>query len=128
MRLLWIPYFRWLVAHPDETVFYHRFRDASFFPAFDRQRDISYFASFIQTVTAFQTAQPGLAALPPDLLWLHILTTTVMYAKYVAEGVLPTAETEERVFRLLFSGLAGYLAPTEYAKNNRQNAVDIENQ
>ena len=24
-----------------------------------------------------------------DLLWLHILTSTVMYAKYVAEGVLP---------------------------------------
>ena len=32
VRSLWQPYYRFWVAHPDETVFYHRFRDSSFFP------------------------------------------------------------------------------------------------
>ena len=31
---LWLPYFRFWVAHPDETVFYHRFRDSAAFPRF----------------------------------------------------------------------------------------------
>lgn len=45
-----------------------------------------------------------------DLLWLHILTSTVMYAKYVVEGTLPNnQETEETIFQLLATGLSGYL-------------------
>ena len=32
VRALWIPYFRFWTSHPDETVFYHRFRDSTFFP------------------------------------------------------------------------------------------------
>ena len=31
VKSLWLPYFRFWVAHPDETVFYHRFRDSTFF-------------------------------------------------------------------------------------------------
>ena len=29
VKKLWQPYFRFWVAHPDETVFYHRFRDST---------------------------------------------------------------------------------------------------
>ena len=29
VKSLWLPYFRFWVAHPDETVFYHRFRDSA---------------------------------------------------------------------------------------------------
>ena len=28
VKSLWLPYFRFWVAHPDETIFYHRFRDS----------------------------------------------------------------------------------------------------
>ena len=46
-----------------------------------------------------------------DLLWLHVLTGTVMYAKYVVEGVIPNnQETEETVFQFLTEGLSGYLS------------------
>ena len=46
------------------------------------------------------------------MLWLHVLTSTIMYAKYVAEGILPNdRETEETVFQLLTTGLSGYLTP-----------------
>ena len=31
VKSLWLPYFRFWVAHPDETIFYHRFRDSAFF-------------------------------------------------------------------------------------------------
>ena len=107
---LWLPYFRFWTAHPDETVFYHRFRDSSFFPKYDKSRDVAYFGTFIGMVRAFKKVFPSLDQINQDLLWLHVLTSTVMYAKYVVEGVLPNnEETEETVFRLLTTGLSGYL-------------------
>ena len=112
VKSLWLPYFRFWVAHPDETIFYHRIRDSAFFPEYDRTRDISYFGSFVCMVQAFQQVFPGIRQINQDLLWLHVLTTTVLYAKYVAEGVLRAdQETEETVFQLLATGLSGYLRP-----------------
>jgi hypothetical protein len=63
-------------------------------------------------VRAFRGAFPGLKRINQDMLWLHVLTSTIMYAKYVAEGILPNdRETEETVFQLLTTGLSGYLTP-----------------
>lgn len=109
-RALWQPYFRFWTVHPDETVFYHRFRDSELFPAFNRQRDVSYFHTFVEEVDEFMDAYPSLRSINADLLWFHILNGTVMYAKYVVEGVLPnTEETEDSIFRLLSTGMSGYL-------------------
>ena len=119
VKKLWLPYFRFWVAHPDETVFYHRFRDSAFFPKYDRNRDVGYFSVFIGMVRSFKEVFPGLDRMNQDLLWLHILTSTVMYAKYVAEGVLPAnQETEDTVFQLLTCGLSAYLKP-EKAQRKR---------
>lgn len=109
---LWLPYFRFWTSHPDETVFYHRFRDSAFFPQYDRERDVTYFNTFIGMVNVFKKAFPRLNQINQDLLWLHVLTSTVLYAKYVVEGILPNdQETEDAVFRLLITGLSGYLKP-----------------
>ena len=117
VKSLWLPYFRFWVAHPDETVFYHRIRDSAFFPEYDRTRDISYFGSFVCMVQAFQQVFPGIRQINQDLLWLHVLTSTVMYAKYVVEGILPNdQETEDTVFQLLTTGLSGYLKPKRSKK------------
>lgn len=114
VKKLWQPYFRFWVAHPDETVFYHRFRDSASFPKYDRSRDSSYFSTFAGMVRLFMKVFPGLRHMNQELLWLHILTSTVMYAKYVAEGVLANnLETEDTIFQLLASGLSGYLKPKE---------------
>jgi len=46
----------------------------------------------------------------PEILWLYLLTGTVLYAKYVVEGVLPDPEaTAEAVFKLLTAGIISYL-------------------
>lgn len=109
---LWLPYFRFWTSHPDETVFYYRFRDSTFFPQYDKSRNAAYFKTFGGMVSAFMRVFPGLKRMNQDLLWLHVLTSTVMYAKYVVEGVLPNdAETEETIFQLLTTGLSGYLTP-----------------
>lgn len=112
VRGLWQPYYRFWVAHPDETVFYHRFRDSSFFPKYDKSRDTSYFSTFGNMVRAFMNTFPSLRRINQDVLWLHVLTSTVMYAKYVVEGLLPdNQETEDTVFQFLTVGLSGYLKP-----------------
>lgn len=112
VRSLWLPYFRFWASRPDETVFYHRFRDSTFFPAYDKSRDVTYFKTFIGMVGAFKRAFPSLDRMNQDLLWIHVLVSTVMYAKYVVEGLLPdNQETEDTIFRLLATGLSGYLKP-----------------
>jgi len=115
VKNLWLPYFRFWTSHPDETVFYHRFRDSMFFPAYDGSRDTSYFRAFSQMARTFMYTFPSLHRLNRNLLWIHVLTTTVLYAKYVVEGVLPNnEETEETVFRLLSTGLSSYLMPDKH--------------
>lgn len=112
VKRLWLPYFRFWTSHPDETIFYHRFRDSAFFPQYDKSRDVAYFKMFIGMVQAFKKVFPRLNKINQDLLWLHVLTSTVMYAKYVVEGTLPNnQETEDTVFELLATGLSGYLKP-----------------
>lgn len=107
VKSLWMPYFRFWVMHPDETVFYHRFRDSAFFPAYNKSRDVSHFNTFAGMVQAFQNVFPKLKQINQDLLWLHILTSTVMYAKYTVEGTLPDdEETEDAIFQLLSFGLS----------------------
>lgn len=121
VKKLWLPYFRFWVAHPDETVFYHRFRDSAFFPKYDKSRDVGYFQTFIGMVQLFKKIFPDLNRINQDLLWLHVLTSTVMYAKYVVEGTLPNdQETEDTVFRLLSTGLSGYLKPEKSAKRKQK--------
>lgn len=110
VKSLWLPYFRYWTSHPDETVFYHRFRDSAFFPKYDKTRDFTYFNTFIRMVHLFKKVFPALDKINQDLLWLHVLTSTVLYAKYVVEGILPNSqETEDTVFQLLTTGLSGYL-------------------
>lgn len=112
IKSLWLPYFRFWTSHPDETAFYHRFRDSTFFPKYDKSRDVTYFKTFIEMVRAFKKTFPSLDRINQDLLWLHVLTSTVMYAKYVVEGTLPNnQETEDTIFQLLTTGLSGYLKP-----------------
>lgn len=118
---LWLPYFRFWTSRPDETVFYHRFRDSAFFPKYDKSRDVTYFKTFIGMVHAFKKVFPSLDQINQDLLWLHVLTSTVMYAKYVVEGILPNnQETEDTVFQLLTTGLSGYLKPNKPKKARRK--------
>lgn len=112
VKCLWVPYYRFWTAHPDETVFYYRFRDSAAFPQYYKSQDTSYFQSFADKVHLFMEAFPSLRQVSQDVLWLHVLTCTLMYAKAVVEGLLPnTRETEETVFRFLAVGLAGYLRP-----------------
>lgn len=121
IKSLWLPYFRFWTSHPDETVFYHRFRDSTFFPKYDKNRDVSYFKTFIGMVHIFKKVFPSLDKMNQDLLWLHVLTSTVMYAKYVVEGTLPNnQETEDTVFQLLTTGLSGYLKPDKPKKIRRK--------
>ena len=118
---LWLPYFRFWTSHPDETVFYHRFRDSVCFPQYDKSRDAAYFKTFVKMVRAFMKTFPGLHHMNQDLLWLHVLTSTVMYAKYVVQGTLPNnQETEDTVFRLLTTGLSGYLRPDRSRESGRE--------
>lgn len=121
VKTLWLPYFRFWTSRPDETVFYYRFRDSAAFPSYDRSRDVTYFGTFIGMVRIFKKVFPSLDRINQDLLWLHVLTSTLLYAKYVVEGILPNnEETEETVFQLLTTGLSGYLKPEKPSRLSRK--------
>lgn len=110
IKAMWLPYFHFWTAHPDEAIFYFRFRDSARFPAFDKQRDISYFKNFGGLVHLFMERFPRLRQLNPDILWNYVLTFSLVFAKYVIEGILPNnKDTEDNAFQLLVTGLSGYL-------------------
>lgn len=99
--------------------------DSAFFPKYDKICDVTCFNTFIGMAHAFQMVFPKLKQINQDLLWLHILTSTVMYAKYVAEGVLTDdPDTEETIFRLLTVGLSGYPEP-EVSENEPLFCIQI---
>lgn len=111
VRRLWTAYYRWLIAHPDETVFYHRYRESPGFPEIQRSQDFSYFESFILILQLFQERYHIYDHVDQQVLWLHVLNGTVNYCKYVVEGVLPdTQQTEDSIFRLMMDGLSGLFA------------------
>ncbi|MCI8304887.1 MAG: TetR/AcrR family transcriptional regulator [Lawsonibacter sp.] len=110
---MWTAYWRWFMDHPDETVFYHLFRDWSGFPEYERRRDTSHFASYIQSIKLIAAQCPNLCSIPVDLFCLYVLNMTIMSAKLVAQGTLENSkETESAVFALIMHGLAGLLAGT----------------
>lgn len=111
LRRHWTRYFRFLVDHPVETLFYVRYRGGSRFAAYDKTRDISHFADFMGIVKAFDRQYHVFEGVPSDLVWLHLLTTTLMYARYVVEGILPRdAATQERIFQIEMNGLRSLMA------------------
>lgn len=67
VKALWVPYFRFWTSRPDETVFYHRFRDSTFFPQYDKSRDVTYFKTFIGMVDVFKKVFPSLDKINRDL-------------------------------------------------------------
>lgn len=110
LRTVWSAFWRWLADHPDETIFYHNYRDWSGFAEYDMNRDVSHFEPFVRQLRILRQRYPGLCAVPRVILWLYVLEGTVMYAKYVAQGLIQdTPETEDAVFRLLMGGVEGLM-------------------
>lgn len=108
LKNVWKNYWRWLVDHPDETMFFHLYRNWPGFPQYDMVRDISHFEPFTSIIQNFQTQHPAMNSMPPIYLWLHWIDGTVMYAKYVAQGLFSdTPEMEDFVLKLLSSGFKG---------------------
>ncbi len=116
-RSLWRPFFRFWVDRPDETVFYHRFRNSSLFSAPDGESRGGRLGAFEGAARIFRSRCPGLDGPNRDLLWLHVLTSTVTMANYVVEGALSDSpETETDAFRLLLYGSSFCLAPAAAVK------------
>lgn len=110
VRMLWLPYFRFWTARPDETVFYYNYRNTPGFRSFDRKSETGNFQSMADVFEWIRDTFPGLRSMNRTTLFIHMLSATVMYAKCVVEGILPDSEkTEDEIFRLLMTGLSGFL-------------------
>lgn len=109
-RELWLPYFRFWTARPDETVFYYNYRNAPGFRSFDRKYDTSIFRTSCSIYEQLKEIFPGLRRLNQTTLFIHMFSATIMYAKCVVEEILPDNEqTEDDIFCLLMNGLSGFL-------------------
>lgn len=100
---LWLILYRWLIAHPDETVFYYQYVNEPFFHEYDKGRTGRYFSSF----GLFQSFMPEMCEdnAELDLLRFFSVNVTLLCAKGVVDGVLPdTPETERNIFKIKFNG------------------------
>jgi AcrR family transcriptional regulator len=108
---LWLPYFEWFVAHPNETVFYQMFREDPSFNAYNKSRDVSHFTNFFEILKAFKKAYPQSARnMKNNIAWIHLLNGTLTYARNVNDRNLPfTDQTETDVFAFLMYGLSNII-------------------
>lgn len=110
IRQLWTPFYQWLVTHPDETVFYYRYRDSPKFLEFGKGWDTPCFALFLRLVAPYEKCCHVSERISYKFLWIHVLMATVLYAKYVVEGLLPNGvDTREKIFQMLTYGLQNIL-------------------
>lgn len=110
IRRVWTGYYRYLVEHPDETVFYIRYRSTVSFAEYDRMRDRSHYRALLETARLFDGQYHIFSRIQPELLWFHFLTNTAAWAKHVVEGLLPNdAQTQESIFQLELRGLCGMM-------------------
>ena len=73
-------------------------RDSVSFLKNDRDKDVTDFKTFIGMIHVFKRTFPRLNQINQDLLWLLILTSTVMSVNDVAEGVFSIRETKPPYF------------------------------
>lgn len=110
VRRVWACCYRYLVAHPDETVFYIRYRKNARFPEYDEARDHAHYAGLLEFARVFGGLYHISDRIRPELLWVRLIEDTANYARFVAQGRLPNdAATRESVFQLVLEGLQGEL-------------------
>lgn len=110
VRMIWRSYFRFWTARPDETIFYFIYRNAPGFRCIDRKCDTISFPASANVFERIKDTFPGIQKMDQTILFLHVFSITVMYAKCVVEGILPNNEqTENEIFRLLMTGLSGFM-------------------
>jgi AcrR family transcriptional regulator len=107
---LWLILYRWLIAHPDETVFYYQYVNEPFFHEYEKGRAERAGSSF----GLFQSFSPEMCGdnAELELLRFFSVNVTLLCAKAVVDGVLPdTPETERNIFKIKFNGEKSLLLP-----------------
>ncbi len=110
--ILWSTYFKWLISHKEETLFYFAYRMAAFFPQYERTREAPWFGDFVAIFSIFDKEYELYKKISPSVLWTHILTVTQLYAKLAIEGSVPSDDAAiQSIFKMLMSGLGGFFKP-----------------
>ncbi len=108
--LLWSQYFKWLIAHKEETLFYFAYRTASGFQEFEKTRKAPWFEDFVAIFYAFDGEYNLQERVSPTILWTQVLTVTQLYAKLVIEGALPSDDaTISTIFKIQMGSICELL-------------------
>lgn len=95
----WSKLYRWMLLHPDETVFFHRYCDRPDMKP-DTLRSCSCFHAFC---AAADGVVPSFSEDRAMLSWLHVVLGTVRYAGYTIQGILPDKDAmQTRIFSIIF--------------------------
>jgi AcrR family transcriptional regulator len=98
----WRVWYRWLLDHPDETIFYHQYINEPFYASYEKDRSQHAATRYYQHVPS------GLMrdGLNTRLFLFVSVNTTLMYARGVIEGAIPNTEDVERsIFEAKYHGL-----------------------
>ncbi len=108
--LLWTQYFKWLISHKEETLFYFAYRTTPFFQEFEKTRKAPWFEDFVAIFYAFDGEYGLYEKISPTILWTQVLTVTQLYAKLVIEGAIPSDEaTIQSIFKIQMGSICEML-------------------
>lgn len=92
IRFLLERYLDFLIAHPDETLFYFRFRTSPRYTEQVQDHQFEYFQGFLGIVNMADAQLGFLARIPWDVLWVYVLDTTLSFASRVITGGIDNSE------------------------------------
>lgn len=109
LRCMWAIFYRYLITHPDETIFYYNYMSSKTFLNDIGIEEISSFKSFSRIIKLYRDYSPEVGDADDNILYLHLLIGTVMYAHSVAVGVIKdTKFAEQVILSMIEAGLNKY--------------------
>lgn len=109
LRCMWAIFYRYLITHPDETIFYYNYMSSKTFLNDIGIEEISSFKSFSRIIKLYRDYSPEVGDADDNILYLHLLIGTVMYAHSVAVGIIKdTKFAEQVILSMIEAGLNKY--------------------
>lgn len=97
LRCMWAIFYRYLITHPNETIFYYNYMHSKTFLNDIGIKEISSFKSFSKIIKLYHQYSPQMQDKDDNILYLHLLLGTLMYANSVATGMIKNSKMAENI-------------------------------
>ena len=126
MRSLWDTYYDYLLRHPDETLYYYRFRTSTRYTQRIQEGQLEYFGDFLTVIKTLNSETGLFNHFTWDIFWVYLLDTTLAFAfRVITKGFESTPENREQMYELFSQGIIGSMQAVMNSKEQGNRNIII---